>query len=38
LSLEEMVDLAHSLSAIAAAVGRTLPDQAGTLPPRLSFV
>lgn len=38
LSLEEMVALANSLSAIAAAVGRTLPDQAGTLPPRLSFV
>lgn len=38
LSLTEMVDLSESLSAIAAAVGRTIPSKAGTLPPRLSFV
>jgi 3-deoxy-7-phosphoheptulonate synthase len=39
LSLEEMADLANSLQAIAAAVGRTIPQPlgAGNLP-RLSYV
>lgn len=37
LSLEEMVKLAESLTAIAAAVGRTIPSGAGSLP-RLSLV
>ncbi|WNZ24312.1 3-deoxy-7-phosphoheptulonate synthase [Leptolyngbya sp. NK1-12] len=38
LSLDEMANLAESLSAIAAAVGRTIPSRAGTSSPRLSFV
>jgi 3-deoxy-7-phosphoheptulonate synthase len=37
LSLDDMVSLAQSLKAIAAAVGRTVPTGAGSLP-RLSFV
>lgn len=37
LSLEEMADLAENLVAIAAAVGRTIPSGAGSLP-RLSLV
>jgi 3-deoxy-7-phosphoheptulonate synthase len=37
LSLDQMVDLAESLTAIATAVGRTIPSAAGSLP-RLSFV
>lgn len=37
LSLEEMANLAESLTAIAAAVGRTIPSGAGSLP-RFSFV
>lgn len=37
LSLDEMVELVRSLKAIAAAVGRTLPEGAGSLP-RLLFV
>lgn len=37
LSLDEMVNMAESLAAIATAVGRTIPLGAGTLP-RLSFV
>lgn len=37
LSLDAMAELAESLGAIAAAVGRTIPFQAGSLP-RLSLV
>jgi 3-deoxy-7-phosphoheptulonate synthase len=37
LSLDEMVNLAESLAAIATAVGKTIPSGAGSLP-RLSFV
>jgi len=38
LSLDAMANLAESLAPIATAIGRSLPQKAGTLPPRLSFV
>lgn len=38
LSLEAMTELARSLGAIATAVGRTVPEPAGGIVPRLSLV